>query len=351
MGFFRRLFNNSDEQPEETIGDKKQAEQATSPAPEILGRLEDDTLPVAPEGMSDITDQVPLALNDSGVTAKLSDFPLGVTRPLSGDMHFPTITHRSHLTYGQASDVGMIRNNNQDAALTFYFASDSADDIPDFGVFVVADGMGGHKEGEKASALTAKTVLSELFKTIYLPILNADAMNERVPITEALVNCIKKANDLVRQKVQDGGTTVTALVLVGEQAYIGHVGDSRAYLIRQDGTIEQITRDHSVVQRLIELDQITPEEAETHEQRNVLYRAVGQNADVDVDILRRRMVSNSSILLCSDGLWGLMENREISAIVNSTPDAREACEKLVALANTYGGTDNITAVLLRIPSN
>ena len=128
------------------------------------------------------------------------------------------------------------------------------------------------------------------------------------------------------------------------------MGDSRAYLIQQDG-IEQITRDHSVVQRLIELDQLLPEEAETHEQRNVLYRAIGQNDDIEVDILRRRLPSNSYILLCSDGLWGMVSDADIHNIVINTDDPQEACDKLIALGNTNGGTDNISVLVLKLPNS
>jgi serine/threonine protein phosphatase PrpC len=212
--------------------------------------------------------------------------------------------------------------------------------------------MGGHSEGEKASAITAITVMQDILKSVYMPMLQeVDMDSDRPTVTEALATAIENANNAVREKVSDGGTTVTAVVILGDQAYLGHVGDSRAYLISENHDVEQLTRDHSVVQRLIELGQLTPEEAETHEQRNVLYRAVGQNEEVDVDILRRRLPPNAYVLICSDGLWGMIEKNDIRDIIANAISPQDACDKLISLANTNGGTDNITAVLFKMPGN
>ncbi|MDQ7037077.1 MAG: protein phosphatase 2C domain-containing protein [Anaerolineae bacterium] len=275
---------------------------------------------------------------------------MGVTRPLPQE---PVLEAQSgHLIFGQKSDVGMVRSNNQDSAMSIYFTSDTVDEKPDFGIFIVADGMGGHSEGEKASAITARTIMEDILKAVYMPLLQGAEMDaDRPTVTEALNDAIKHANEEVRMQVQDGGTTITAVVVLGDQAYLGHVGDSRAYLISASNEVEQLTRDHSVVQRLIELGQLTPEEAETHDQRNVLYRAIGQSEEVDIDILRRRLPLNSYILLCSDGLWGMMTKDDIRDIVSDSLSPQEACDKLISLANTNGGTDNVTAVLLKMPGN
>ena len=144
--------------------------------------------------------------------------------------------------------------------------------------------------------------------------------------------------------------TVTAVVVMGNMAHIAHVGDSRAYLINKN-EVEQLTRDHSLVQRLIELGTITYEESLDHPQRNVLYRAIGQTPDLEVDTMTRRLPAGSYVLVCSDGLWGWVSTHEMQEIVNSTSDPQEACDKLVALANAHGGHDNITAVLFRMPGN
>jgi PPM family protein phosphatase len=272
-------------------------------------------------------------------------FVEGVTQPLNPDIL--TIRKTEHLAFGQSSDVGLVRNNNQDAALSFYFTSDSVEDYPDIGLFVVADGMGGHHDGEKASAITTRILASQVVNTIYLPIIMDVEDSERIPTSEALVKAVKMANEEVIRHVPEGGTTVTAVVVIGDLAHLIHVGDSRAYLMTND-RIEQITRDHSLVQRLIELDQLTPEEAEVHPQKNVLYRALGQNETLEVDAATKRLPPNSRLLICSDGLWGQVEEKELYEVAMNHADPQQACDKLVALANTRGGSDNITAILLKI---
>lgn len=271
----------------------------------------------------------------------------GATRPLSQETLLSYLGG-DHLAFGQMSDVGMVRNNNQDAALCYFVSSRSADERPDFGVFMVADGMGGHHDGEKASALAVKTVAATVTSSIFLPMLNGQ-MDSQVPIIEALTDAIQKANAAIMGQVPDGGTTFSSVVLLGDLAYIAHVGDSRVYIIHKDQSIEQLTRDHSLVQRLIELDQLTPEEAAEHPQKNVLYRALGQNDVVEVDTLFRRLPPKSTLVLCSDGLWNQVHDKEIVDLVKQTISPQEACNKLVALANKRGGLDNVTVIVLNLP--
>jgi serine/threonine protein phosphatase PrpC len=374
MDFFRRIFNNPDETPSQSgeqestgtltnIPPLSPAEKSmANPSEKVTDKLvnvkfsDDDDLDhdfATGEFIADDTD-IPDTLPDSAfgksATAAADSNLMGVTRPLPQEPVFAAQT--GHIIFGQKSDVGMVRSNNQDAAMSIFFTSDTVDEKPDFGIFIVADGMGGHSEGEKASAITAKTVMQDILKSVYMPMLQeVDMDSDRPTVTEALATAIENANNAVREKVSDGGTTVTAVVILGDQAYLGHVGDSRAYLISENHDVEQLTRDHSVVQRLIELGQLTPEEAETHDQRNVLYRAVGQNEEVDVDILRRRLPPNAYVLICSDGLWGMIEKNDIRDIIANAISPQDACDKLISLANTNGGTDNITAVLFKMPGN
>jgi len=272
----------------------------------------------------------------------------GVTRPLPSD----TIAHQQHvsLIYGLTSDVGMVRENNQDACFAMQLGSVTVDDRPDFGFFVVADGMGGHHDGEKASALTVETLAAEMLDKIYVPMLREYEDSDRPTIIEALVSASEKANLAVIKQVPDGGTTLTSVAVVGNLAYLAHVGDSRAYLIN-NGEMEQLTRDHSLVQRLIELNQLTPEEADSHPQKNVLYRAIGQSENLEVERLIRPLPPGAQMLLCSDGLWGLIDDTTMKNIVLESHTPQDACDKLVALANTNGGTDNITVIILQIPSS
>ena len=134
-------------------------------------------------------------------------------------------------------------------------------------------------------------------------------------------------------------------LVFGHKVYVAHVGDSRAYVFNQ-ATLRQITQDHSLVARLVELGQATPEEALTHSHRNVLYRAVGQAGSLEVDTFLQPFPVGSGLLLCSDGLWGLVSDKEISDILTHSPTPQKALEQMVVTANRKGGDDNITAVLV-----
>jgi protein phosphatase len=158
-------------------------------------------------------------------------------------------------------------------------------------------------------------------------------------------NPLTEANRAVIQSVGEGGTTLTVALVLNDQVVIGHVGDSRAYIIAQN-TVEQLTRDHSLVRRLQELGQLSPAEAAVHPQRNVLYRAVGQGDGLEVDVHSHRLSPGMKILLCSDGLWGLVSDAQIAEIVKSSSTLQAACDRLVEAANEAGGPDNITAVLV-----
>lgn len=343
MDLFRKMFgklseeatNKEDAKPQRSVDEPQQ--QTTTNAGNNDGMANADI-----EGIDPTTQPVSVlpSTPKAPPPQAIGDY---VTQHLSSDVL--ATTNSSFITFGQFSDVGLVRNNNQDATMSFFFTSLTADERPDFGVFIVADGMGGHHDGEKASSIAVKTVTNYLIQHVYMPILigNTDVP----PISEVMVSAVQKANSEIIKQVPEGGTTVTAVSVLGDLAYVAHVGDSRAYLITKD-SIEQITRDHSLVQRLIELDQITRDEVQDHPQKNVLYRALGQNDNVEVDISTRRLPHNSRVLICSDGLWGLVTEKDLFEIAMNTPDPQQACEKLVALANSNGGTDNISIVLLKI---
>lgn len=277
--------------------------------------------------------------SDDGHTRKLPDLETVATEPNQG----------RRVIFGAKSDVGQVRNNNQDAIFSLLTSSTSAEEPPEVGIFIVADGMGGHHDGEKASALTTRIVARNIINDMYIPLLEQlEPDADRPTISEVLRLAIQTANEEVAKQVPEGGTTVTAVTMMGDLAYIGHVGDSRAYLITGDG-IEQLTRDHSLVQRLIELEQLTPEEAAEHPQRNVLYRAIGQAETIDVDAITRRLLPNNRLIICSDGLWNLVADDEILNAVKSSASPQQACETLVNLANDRGGSDNISVIIIKRP--
>ena len=253
------------------------------------------------------------------------------------------------LKVGWATDVGEVRRHNEDMALVITAAHDGDDALPVFGLFVLADGMGGHQAGEVASSLASRTVAHQIMRQLYLPTLisqNQDA--DRPVLNEVLVDAVRAANDAVASQVPGGGTTLTCALVIDSQAYIAHVGDSRAYLVTEAG-LEQITHDHSLVDRLIELGQLTRDEAANHPQKNVLYRAVGQSGVLEVDTYVRTIPPGGRLLLCSDGLWGIVSEADMTRIVTTTPSLQTACEGLVAAANRAGGRDNITAILVEPP--
>ncbi len=258
-------------------------------------------------------------------------------------------SHSPGLLVGMASDVGQMRSHNEDTTIVFQGVQLGDDALDPFGFFVVADGMGGQRAGEVASSLAARLVAREVLTNIYLPyLLNQPPDASRGPLTEILRDAVQKANNQVHDQVPGAGTTLTAALIMGQRAYIVHVGDSRAYLlINQD--MRQVTQDHSFVNRLIELGELRPEEAAVHPQRHVLYRAVGQGDNLDIDTYQQPLPAGSRLLLCSDGLTGQVSEEEIGRIILSAATPQEACERLVVAANEAGGPDNITAVLIQIP--
>ena len=301
---------------------------------------------LSPDSDEPDTDSV---TNVPASTAPLGDHPTPYgTRPLTEPETFvPESGQR--IVFGQRSDVGMARINNQDACFSLLGSGDSAEGMSDFAFFVVADGMGGHQDGERASAITTRIVTKYVVEHIFAAVLN-NTMNdpERPSISDVLRDAVQDANDAVTDEIPEGGTTVTSVVILGDMAYIAHVGDSRAYMII-DNVMEQVTRDHSLVQRLIELDQLTPEEAAKHPQRNVLYRAIGQSDTLDVDAITRRLPPRSRMMLCSDGLWNMVSEDVILSTITRSSSPQEACNRLVDLANDHGGPDNITVILIQMP--
>ena len=276
--------------------------------------------------------------------------PLTEARPASMPPKAAPSAMPKRLTLGIGQDVGTVRSHNEDVLLVFTGELGGLEAMPNFGLFIVADGMGGHSLGERASSVAARTLARSALEQI-LPSLLADpqANVERPMLSEVMEHATAAANSAVLKAVPDGGTTLTGALVLGEQVILAHVGDSRAYIVTAEG-IEQVTRDHSLVQRLKELGQITADEAAIHPQRSVLYKAVGQSEGLEVDVISRRLAPGAILLLCSDGLWSLVADPQIFQIIQKATSLQMAGEALVAAANAAGGPDNITAVLVQLPS-
>jgi serine/threonine protein phosphatase PrpC len=229
---------------------------------------------------------------------------------------------------GATTDVGRVRERNEDGFLTRE------------PLFAVADGMGGHRGGAVASQ-----VALEILSKVQGDSLAGDGA------AEGLSDMVNEANDAVLERASGEprlagmGTTLTAVVVQPGKIHLAHVGDSRAYLLR-DGSLRQLTEDHSLVQRMVNEGKLTPEEAEVHPHRSVLTRALGVEQELEVDTETVEVRPGDRILLCSDGLTTMIPEEEIQRIVAESEDPQRVAEALVAAANAAGGVDNITALVL-----
>ena len=301
------------------------------------------------------------------------------------------------LVAASKTDVGQQRDQNEDNC----YANVVENDQQSAGLFIVADGMGGYHAGEIASKIAVDTIgeiLSPLFgptssqptlrlnkrkrgkgkaskdrderddpaKTQPLAELHeesaAEAEHETRQLDESLVvqhyadklrDAIERSSEAIVSYGQEHsearglGSTVTAALTIGDQAFVANVGDSRTYLLR-NGKLERLTQDHSLVERLVEAGQISREQVYDHRQRNLIYRSLGAgHAEVEVDIFTEHLGPGDALLLCSDGLWEMVRDPQIESILNEVTDPAEACDMLIERANENGGEDNITAVLVR----
>ena len=246
---------------------------------------------------------------------------------------------------GIAYDVGRVRQSNEDclAAITFLQQGDTVS--PYYGLFIVADGMGGHELGERASRLASQTFSREVvgkFGNQWLGGNTEDAES----IQEVMESAITLANQAVMLNLPGSGTTLTAALIFSRQVFFAHIGDSRAYFLGKE--IRQITHDHSLVQRLVDQGHISTEEAGRFAQRNVLLKAVGQVEGIEPDFLTIPWEYGSRLLMCTDGLWGVLSDSEILRISKNYRSPQDAAIAMARQANTMGGPDNISVVIVEM---
>ncbi|HVO56171.1 MAG TPA: Stp1/IreP family PP2C-type Ser/Thr phosphatase [Dongiaceae bacterium] len=245
---------------------------------------------------------------------------------------------------GGATHVGMVRTNNEDCFRI----------VPPLNLFVLADGMGGEAHGEVASALAVETVVKDC--------LDEDGTSTELPTDDRpgtsakarrLMSAIQLANKRIFRSAeehpeQEGmGATLTAAWIQGSQLSIGHVGDSRVYLLRS-GSLEQLTSDHSLVAEQVRRGILSASEAEHSNLQSVLLRALGTQPEVDVDVEQVVLFPGDVLVLCSDGLTRMVTDPEIAGTLLSEPDPQRAADKLVALANENGGADNVTVIVISV---
>ena len=239
-------------------------------------------------------------------------------------------------TVAGRTDVGIIRAGNEDNFLMW----------PDEGVFIVADGMGGHAAGEVASEMAVRIIGQELKGASGRP-------DEEV--ASIIRDAIREANNSIFQRTltevdkRGMGTTATSMLINGLHYLIGQVGDSRAYLYR-DSRLVQLTKDHSYVQEQVDAGFLTPEQARTHPYSNVITRCVGANAEVVPDVYLGTLRAGDVFLIASDGLTGMLEDSDLQAALERHPEPNDVVEALIQEANRRGGLDNITVIIVRIDS-
>jgi protein phosphatase len=255
------------------------------------------------------------------------------------------------------TDVGRVRDHNEDSFLVADLSSENASLQPEVRthhvggrgtLFMVADGLGGAAAGEIASDLAINTVYEEMRERW---------MHSEKKDPQAFASALKAATEAANSKIfayalehpehRGLGTTATVAGLLGDTLYLAQVGDSRAYVIR-NGEAMQITKDQSLMQRLVEAGELTQEEAERSERRNIILQALGPEPTVRIDLTHQQLRQNDILVLCTDGLSGLVKKEEIAEVVTGTDDLVEACRQLIDRANENGGPDNITAIVAKM---
>jgi serine/threonine protein phosphatase PrpC len=252
------------------------------------------------------------------------------------------------LIVGRRTDVGRARSLNEDSLLTLDVAPVFRSVSAPAGLFAVADGMGGHEAGEVASRMAIQAIAQQATSDV----LPAATAGESLPdahqwLTDAAATANRVVHDQRQVAGTDMGTTLVIALVIGNKATIANVGDSRAYLLGKD-EIAQITTDHSLVERLVATGQITPEEAANHPQKNVIYRVIGDKPQVKTDLFEQQLAPDQALLLCSDGLSGMVPDEQIWHIWRTSTSPQDACDRLVEAANQAGGEDNVTTVIVQV---
>jgi PPM family protein phosphatase len=254
------------------------------------------------------------------------------------------------------TDVGRMREHNEDAFVVADLTRGNATLQPEVrshavgergSLFMVADGMGGAAAGEIASAMAIEAVLREVNEALAAtepP--SEDTFATAIKRATATANAEIHAFALEHPEFRGMGTTATVAGVLGDTVYVAQVGDSRAYLVR-GGVAQQITKDQSLMQKLVEAGELTPEEAEQSERRNIILQALGPEPNIKVDLTAQQLRRGDILVLCSDGLSGQVRAEEIATVVTEEKDLVMACKRLIDRANDVGGPDNITVIAAR----
>ena len=251
----------------------------------------------------------------------------------------------NRFAYSISHDIGKIRPVNEDAIFAFTAQIMRFDTIVPIGLFIIADGMGGHASGEKASASAISEFTSEFFSEIYPKFINGKKSAD--DFVAGFQAAIERTNATVHRKIPNSGTTFSALFLFGNQYLILHIGDSRVYRLEPVSEPELLTKDHTLVQMMIDLGEISEEEGKNHPRRNVILKSVGYDNAVSPDIFSGKFSSGDRFFLCCDGVWSVVGRDPLNGILISDSTIQEQTEKIVKTANGNGGPDNISCILVQ----
>jgi serine/threonine protein phosphatase PrpC len=284
--------------------------------------------------------------NDPGTTSRHTGMCV------AGDTEKSVHTKRPVLALqvGTDLDPGLRRKHepNEDTLLVTHGTIPSVSSVPTpFALFAVADGMGGHAHGQEASRLAVDTLARSVCGFLSSPRRRPDAF---LPL---LTEGVRSANQAVYQRNQgqgdNMGTTMTAALVIDTTAYVAHAGDSRCYLYRPPAGLSQITHDHSIVAALVDVNVIQPEDIYTHPMRNLIYRSLGEKASVEVDGSPVPLAAGDILLLCSDGLWEMVRDPQVAAILSEpASDASRTAHALIQAALAGGGEDNVSAIVVKV---
>jgi serine/threonine protein phosphatase PrpC len=262
----------------------------------------------------------------------------------------PVKGQRLGIVVGTRSDPGIKRKYkpNEDSLFAAHWQREANTEAVPFGLFVVADGMGGHANGQDASRSAIQTIIDFM-----LPKLSKTVDPYSKDLEQLLANAVQHANQVVHQHNlelrADMGTTVTATLIVGATAYVSNVGDSRTYLYRAPDGLKKVTNDHSVVASLVEAGIIKPDDIYTHPKRNQIYRSLGEKASVEVDSFVVHLLPGDKLLLCSDGLWDMVRDPKIESVLKSAvPDLTMTADALIKAALDGGGEDNVSVIVISL---
>jgi len=262
-----------------------------------------------------------------------------------------------HLEAASRSDAGDVRRSepNEDSTLVLMLQRVHESISEPAGVFIVADGLGGHDNGQVASRMTIAVIAERMVRELLAgPLASEKAGEPAKPFDEdayviLLKSAVEDANTALCQVNEhdktDMGSTITGFMIIGDHAYIINVGDSRTYMLR-GGQLYKLTNDHSLVEQLVAGGLIEPDEVYTHPQRSQIFRSLGDKLNVQIDIFKQQLLPGDIMLSCSDGLWEMVRNPQIESILNTASDPQTACAQLLDAANANGGEDNISAVVV-----